>query len=115
MGMIGGTEGSFWPFPMISDAISKICLIANLAESEQRCLILLISDVSLPITILLCFSDAFSDPVATFKQFQRLTQTRNEWAHVQPISMSRVMGMDRAYEETFLLPFDAEKHWRLTK
>ena len=39
------------------------------------------------------FSDAFPDPVATFKQFQRLTQIRNEWAHVQSISMSRVMAM----------------------
>ncbi len=39
------------------------------------------------------FSGAFGDPVGTFKQFQRLTRMRNEWAHVQTMSMARVIAM----------------------
>ena len=37
------------------------------------------------------FSDTFNDPSVAFRNFQRLAQIRNEWAHVQNISLARVM------------------------
>ena len=35
------------------------------------------------------FSDAFADAVRTFKQFRGLASLRNDWAHVQDISLAR--------------------------
>ena len=35
------------------------------------------------------FSDAFNDSIRTFKEFRQLTSIRNEWAHVQGISLAR--------------------------
>ena len=35
------------------------------------------------------FSDAFTDTVRTFREFRGLSSLRNEWAHVQDISLAR--------------------------
>lgn len=39
----------------------------------------------------MAFPDTFNDSSAAFRNFQRLAQVRNEWAHVQNISLARVM------------------------